>query len=275
MDGEQTPGMKTMNNSTLCLKPVSALLHDGDGQSAQYWIPAYQRGYRWSPLQVKQLLDDIWEWETESRRKKSETDEFYCLQPLVLKVDGGRFEVVDGQQRLTTILLILNHFNRRLVEGERKQLFTISFATRPSIDELLANPTEEVANLNVDFFHVFEAIKEIREWFRQHPHSTGDMESALLNRTQVIWFELAATRDCLAVDSRFQAGAEVVNLTRIVEDRQNVRARFLPSDYLFKHLDDFVEEHIVRLLAFLERFVLLLLLERGVKRQSTQPYALA
>lgn len=82
-----------INSSNLCLKPVGSLLKDDNGQPAEYWIPAYQRGYRWSPLQVKQLLDDIWEWEKVSRKKWADADEFYCLQPLVIKADGARYEV--------------------------------------------------------------------------------------------------------------------------------------------------------------------------------------
>lgn len=210
-----------MSKSSLDLKPVSALLQDNKGQPANYWIPAYQRGYRWSPLQVTQLLDDIWEWESENRRKKSETDQFYCLQPLVIKIESDRFEVVDGQQRLTTILLILDHFNRRLVESERKPLFSITFETRPSFDQFLANPTEDVANSNVDFFHLYQAIVHIREWFRKHPHSTGDMESALLNRTQVIWFELAQKDNAIDAFTRLNVGK--IALT----DDELIRALFL------------------------------------------------
>jgi len=211
----------TINSSTLCLKPIVHLLKDDDGEPTKYWIPAYQRGYRWSPLQVKQLLDDIWEWETVSRKKRSVADEFYCLQPLVLKVDRGRFEVVDGQQRLTTILLILSHFNQRLIEGARKPLFSITFETRPSFDDLLAKPTEEAAKLNVDFFHIHEAIKQIRAWFTAHQGTEGDMESALLLRTKVIWFELAAKDNPIDAFTRLNVGK--IPLT----DDELIRALFL------------------------------------------------
>ncbi len=213
--------MNEANESTLYLKPVSALLQDAAGQPARYWIPAYQRGYRWTRLQVRQLLDDLREWDAQNRSRKTDADEFYCLQPLVIKVDGSRYEVVDGQQRLTTIFLILNYFNRRLVEDARKSLFSISFETRPSFDELLDKPTEEFANSNVDFFHVYEAIHEIREWFKKHPHSEGDMESALLNRTKVIWFELAAKDNAIDAFTRLNVGK--IPLT----DDELIRALFL------------------------------------------------
>ncbi len=213
-----------INSSNLFLKPVGSLLKGANNKPAEYWIPAYQRGYRWSTLQVKQLLDDIWQWENISRKKRADADEFYCLQPLVIKANDGRYEVVDGQQRLTTILLILNHFNRRLVEDARKQLFSITFQTRPSLDVLLAKPIkelEEEAKRNVDFYHVYQATQQIRAWFEENPGSEGDMESALLLRTQVIWFELAEKDNPVDAFTRLNVGK--IPLT----DDELIRALFL------------------------------------------------
>ena len=63
----------------------------GDIQG-EFYIPSYQRGYRWDESQVSALLNNIYE----------NGDEPYCLQPLVVREDGeGRNEVIDGQQRLT------------------------------------------------------------------------------------------------------------------------------------------------------------------------------
>ena len=50
---------------------------------------------------MTQLLEDIRDF---TQRKNLQPEEFYCLQPLVLRLnDDGAFEVVDGQQRLHTI----------------------------------------------------------------------------------------------------------------------------------------------------------------------------
>lgn len=85
-----------MNTQTIALKTVNELRLDTSGQSQRYFIASYQRGYRWSELQVTQLLEDIREF---TRRRDPQPDDFYCLQPLVLKVSGGDgYEVVDGQQ---------------------------------------------------------------------------------------------------------------------------------------------------------------------------------
>ncbi|MDE6842786.1 MAG: DUF262 domain-containing protein, partial [Muribaculaceae bacterium] len=63
-----------------------------------FTVPAYQRGYRWERKQVRQLLDDI-----EHTPDKSP----YYLQPIVVAPDGnGGYDLIDGQQRLTTLFLI-------------------------------------------------------------------------------------------------------------------------------------------------------------------------
>lgn len=69
-----------------------------------FFIPTYQRGYRWQEDQVNALITDLSEFlETERRPCES-----YCLKAIVLKrLSEKKYRVVDGQQRLTTILEIL------------------------------------------------------------------------------------------------------------------------------------------------------------------------
>jgi len=79
---------------------------------------------------VTQLLDDMREF---TKRENPQPEEFYCLQPLVLRPnDDGAYEVVDGQQRLTTLLLILRHFNERLAVRYQLKLYRLEYETRPA-----------------------------------------------------------------------------------------------------------------------------------------------
>src|SRR5438552_322948 len=94
-------GSPAMSEQQICLKTVNDLRVNAADQSFRYRIPAYQRGYRWTSQQVTQLLEDIRDF---AQRDNPQPEEFYCLQPLVLKAHGdGSYEVVDGQQRLTTL----------------------------------------------------------------------------------------------------------------------------------------------------------------------------
>lgn len=208
-----------MNHSDLCLKPIYQLLTDESGSSTRFWIPAYQRGYRWKALQVTQLLDDICEF---SERRNPQPDDFYCLQPVVIKaIERGPFEVVDGQQRLTTLLLILRHLNEQRQEQYRQTLYTLDYETRPKLLTFLDNPSEAAANENVDYFFLFNAINTIESWFSNHVNEVDEIRSTLLKRTRVIWFELADRDNAVDAFTRLNVGK--IALT----DDELIRALFL------------------------------------------------
>lgn len=90
--------------SILKIKTVNELRKD-----MNFYIPSYQRGYRWDEQQVCNLLNDIYEF------MQSGSSDFYCLQPIVVRESEHEglenqvcYEVIDGQQRLTTIKIILS-----------------------------------------------------------------------------------------------------------------------------------------------------------------------
>ena len=82
------------------------------GISGKFFIPAYQRGYRWTADEVTKLLDDI----------LRSAGQPYSLQPIVVKRIGTTapstpdtpetWELIDGQQRLTTLWLIFNYLQK-------------------------------------------------------------------------------------------------------------------------------------------------------------------
>lgn len=69
-----------------------------------FFIPDYQRGYKWTRTEVLKLLNDIWDFKL--NHPNEDDSDFYCLQPVVVKPKDGRYYVIDGQQRLTTLLII-------------------------------------------------------------------------------------------------------------------------------------------------------------------------
>ena len=99
---------RIIENPNFRLKAIAELL-DGNHH---FYIPSYQRGYRWDQKQVEDLLKDISDFASKSKK-----GDFYCLQPIVIKskkwkvkdgIDIEGWEVIDGQQRLSSLLLILN-----------------------------------------------------------------------------------------------------------------------------------------------------------------------
>ena len=109
-----------MAENSIDLKSVRELL------GYNFYIPEYQRGYRWTKQQVMDLLNDIKDFQLNN----PQCYQFYCLQPLVVRKmtevdtqekdlgEGTWYEVIDGQQRLTTIYLILRALKEKLNEKQ-------------------------------------------------------------------------------------------------------------------------------------------------------------
>ena len=166
------------------LRPISSLLEE------RFFIPDYQRGYRWTNTQVNQLLDDIWNFVKNPQQIESgEEEPFYCLQPVVVKKYNNMWEVIDGQQRLTTIKIILTYFNARFTEEFRKKIYDISYQTRPDSEAFLREINEEFKDDNIDYFHIYKAYETVKKWFLDKQNFINDIESALLNKTKIIWYE--------------------------------------------------------------------------------------
>lgn len=123
-----------------------------------YFIPDYQRGYRWEKEQVKDLLDDIWHWGNEQ-----EPNNKYCLQPIVIKNEEDKLILVDGQQRLTTIFIIL-----KAIQKEVK--FTLEYKTRKESKDFLIYIDDDEKRNNrknddINFYYMAEAYETIKEYF--------------------------------------------------------------------------------------------------------------
>ena len=124
----------------------------------KFIIPDYQRGYRWQPKQVEQLLNDLWEFASSNKFTLIKSNKSpYCLQPIVVaQRENGEWEVIDGQQRLTTIWLLLNHI-------EEEPEYEIDFETRKN------------QSCNIDEYYRELAKKVIKDWFNK-PKQIGDSE---------------------------------------------------------------------------------------------------
>ena len=186
-----------MNNNALSLRTIDDLLAE------EFFVPAYQRGYRWTSRQVEDLLNDVLEF---TQKEMKSAKEFYCLQPVVVRAMDGKWELIDGQQRLTTIYIILSYFNARFSADFRKQLFAIEYATRPNSKAFLENIDEERCDENIDFHHIHQSYITIRNWFADRANLINDIESAFLNRVKVIWYEVKEEIDPIDVFTRLNIG---------------------------------------------------------------------
>lgn len=184
-----------------------------------FYIPAYQRGYRWTQRQVKDLLEDILEF----GEKKGDAG-IYCLQPLVvvkrsiseslidetsimekirktdklsevrriLETSKEQWEVVDGQQRLTTIRLILEvlgypRFYKLEYETREDSAKFFSGEIQKFLSEIKSQSSDFKPEDNIDYHHIKQAVKLIYKW-REGKDTTRFLK-VLLNQVKFIWYE--------------------------------------------------------------------------------------
>ena len=188
--------------------PIVALL------DMKFNIPTYQRGYRWTETHVNDLLNDIQNFIESFNRKSIGTDDFYSLQPIVVKwnKEKGSWNLIDGQQRMTSIFLVIKYFN---CLGVKVNLPQIGYETRKNSEVYLNslnidtnNPDAEPEgrdsgnnlidnNTNIDFRYMARAFAAINKWFIEKGQlfDRYRFQGIFLHNTRVIWYELPDEED--------------------------------------------------------------------------------
>ncbi|WP_290567996.1 DUF262 domain-containing protein [Leeuwenhoekiella sp. UBA6783] len=95
----------------------------------KYIVPLYQRNYAWGLEEIQQLLQDIYE-----SFKKNSTGNYFIGSLIVLKRRNGDFEVIDGQQRLTTLSLIAKKLDSQNLKNQK-----LFFDSRPEVENFLSH----------------------------------------------------------------------------------------------------------------------------------------
>ena len=158
--------------------------------SGEFFVAAYQRGYRWGREEVHQLLDDVQAHARVAERRR-ELPSDYLLQPIVvLRREDGSWELVDGQQRLTTLFLITKYIATKFADA--KVEYGLTYETRDDSRKYLDDLDPSRSDENIDFFHIAKAYEAIVAWFSKQG-SAGqaaiDVHSALSKWVHVIWYE--------------------------------------------------------------------------------------
>ena len=182
----------------------------------EFKIEAYQRGYRWSKDEIIHLLEDI---------DEIPDGQNYCLQPIVVKNNDGIFELIDGQQRLTTLYLIMKYLTLYMDLN-----YSIEYTTRKSENgnigskELLENIGTIDLNStssNIDELFIKKAYSYIKEWFNGDKARMNSFSGKLQKYVTVIWYEVDDTEDSVGIFTRLNIGK--ISLT----NAELVKALFL------------------------------------------------
>ena len=204
---------------------IKELLND----NYNFFVPAYQRGFRWTNHETSQFLEDITKFIEENKDNKENAK--YSLQPIVVKKKIETIEdkyyrtfhrleyiLIDGQQRLTFIYILCKYFE----EFSKYKLFSLEYETREKSKEFLV----DINNIkkktgNIDFHHMSMAYENIKEVFED---KVDDFKKiffeTLLNKVCVFWYEIEEDNE-LDVFERLNIGK--IQLT----DVELIKAMFL------------------------------------------------
>ncbi len=220
-----------------------------DNKHYCFLVPSYQRGYRWESEQIIRLLDDLYEFS-----QSAQNTDFYCLQPIIVKqisqdemqvrmgqnyscnTDNNYYEVVDGQQRLTTIYLILKYVQRedtaQFFDLEYERDAKSNFSRRIMLQSLRKTPIP--APNTVDEHYFIQAYQKIKQWTQEkRKHNSdvdNDIESIIKRHTNVIWYELSNTNtDCYQIFRNINNGKIPLTNAELVKAMLLTEKNFAPD----------------------------------------------
>ena len=182
----------------------------------EFKIEAYQRGYRWSKDEIIHLLEDV---------DEIPDGQNYCLQPIVVKNNDGIFELIDGQQRLTTLYLIMKYLTLYMDLN-----YSIEYTTRKSENGNIGSKEllEKIDTIdlnskssNIDELFIKKAYSYIKEWFNGDKARMNSFSGKLQKYVTVIWYEVDDTEDSVGIFTRLNIGK--ISLT----NAELVKALFL------------------------------------------------
>jgi uncharacterized protein with ParB-like and HNH nuclease domain len=151
---------------------VQQVFQDYREKGSYFNIPEYQRGYKWTGENAVQLLNDLKSF------KKVNEEEFYCLQNITVTKsdDKSCINVIDGQQRLTTLFILLSYIQRGLqVKILNHDTNILKYSIRNSTDKFLHEQVvtgklwdEDINPENAeskDMYYIMEVAKAIHDWY--------------------------------------------------------------------------------------------------------------
>lgn len=197
-----------MSNIVLDTKKIGKI-------TGKFYLPSYQRGYRWGKEEISLLLRDI----------KKNGPNPYCLQPIVVKKVGDRYELIDGQQRLTSIFLLYKYMEQILTSPLYAPRFELEYETRKKSAEFLQKIDLDRRNENIDFFHIANAFEYIRDFFEikdgerimPYPDEITVINQYLANNVTVIWYEVDSEENGIELFERLNIGKIPLTSSELVK----------------------------------------------------------
>ncbi|WP_109427138.1 DUF262 domain-containing protein [Aggregatibacter kilianii] len=159
---------------------ISDLFYDKNKCKYEYIIPIYQRNYAWGDNEISSLLQDI---KNACEKTKEQDKNYYIGSLIVYRRENGDFEVIDGQQRLTTLTLIMHHLGKLSFRN-------VSFEHRDESEQALSNLNSEKLPSNFS-----QALKIIKKVIDEWGNNKDEIVKFLLDKVEIIRTEVPEGTD--------------------------------------------------------------------------------
>lgn len=227
-----------------------------------FFVPTYQRGYRWTETQVKELLEDLYDFVS---TKKDEND-YYCLQPIIVKKKEDCWELVDGQQRLTALWLISALYycsNKEDVINIERETYNLVYEQKDEFTALfniieamldnnslksLVEKLEPYKEKCIDGRKLIESIEYISRFSRDNKTAKGVLAKIFdsINSVRIIWYVLDENENSIQTFTNINANkieltnAELIKavLLNAVDDELKMQNKALQWEEIEKGLND-------------------------------------
>ena len=159
--------------------------------SDKYIVPIYQRKYSWTEKEIEQLLEDIIynnsnnsnnSNNNNSNNSNNSNNKYFLGTLTVDKKDDGRYEVIDGQQRLTTLSLIMIYLNKHIENLNINIDNMLSFEARQIYDNALNTLKNMKENEEISAYdnakEIYEGYRCIESYFKSN---TSNQQTFLVN----------------------------------------------------------------------------------------------
>ena len=151
-----------------------------DENKCKYIIPIYQRNYAWGNDEISSLLQDI---KNACGKNKKQDKNYYIGSLVVYRRENGDFEVIDGQQRLTTLTLIMHHLGKLSFRN-------VFFEHRDESEQALSNLNSEKLPSNFS-----QALKTIKKVIDEWGNNKDEIVKFLLDKVEIIRTEVPEGTD--------------------------------------------------------------------------------
>ncbi len=224
-----------MNTSTIEIKSISQI-------TGKFFIPDYQRGYRWEETEVSDLMKDLLAFYVAYKENKEKS---YSLQPLVVKKRDNKnllekirnsnsvdevkqllsseehWEVVDGQQRLTSILILLQALNADIKYSKADIKYSIEYDVVEKSRDFIKNIStisETEADKDINLSHIYDAYQTIEKFLKDNiSEKSNDFREVISENVKFVWYEAAEEENSLEIFKRLNVGKIALTESELIK----------------------------------------------------------